>query len=156
MQRRTIALTAWTLCLALLMANPVVAEEKHKAVYHVNYYGAKHQASTLINIQNHINAIGKENLDLVVVLHGDGLSLLMYPDAVGSNKMAEGNAKDAVLARIEGLKQQGIRFLICRNTIAGRGIDMNDLYDVDESDIVRSGVAHIAVLQAQGYAYLKP
>ena len=37
-----------------------------------------------------------------------------------------------------------------------RGIDRNDLYDVDESDIVKSGVAHIAVLQAQGFAYLKP
>jgi intracellular sulfur oxidation DsrE/DsrF family protein len=33
---------------------------------------------------------------------------------------------------------------------------MNDLYDVDESDIVKSGVAHIAVLQVRGYAYLKP
>jgi intracellular sulfur oxidation DsrE/DsrF family protein len=116
----------------------------------------KRQTSTLINIQNHISAARKENADIKVVLHGDGLSLLMYPDAVGSNKMAEGNAKDAVLARIEGLKQQGIRFLICRNTIAGRGIDMNDLYDVDERDIVKSGVAHIAVLQAQGYAHLKP
>jgi intracellular sulfur oxidation DsrE/DsrF family protein len=132
------------------------AEGRHKAVYHVNYYGAKHQTSTLINIQNHINAVGRDNLDLVVVLHGDGLSLLMYPDAVGSNKMSEGNAKDAVLARIEGLKQQGVKFQICRNTIAGRGIDMSDLYDVAEDDIVPSGVAQIAILQAQGYAYLKP
>ena len=69
-------------------ANLAYAEGPHKAVYHVNYYGAKHQTSTLTNIQNHINAIGKEELDLIVVLHGDGLSLLMYPDAIGSNKMS--------------------------------------------------------------------
>jgi intracellular sulfur oxidation DsrE/DsrF family protein len=137
-------------------ANIVYAEGTHKAVYHVNYYGAKHQTSTLINIQNHINAIGKEELDLIVVLHGDGLSLLMYPDAIGSNKMSEGNAENVVLARIEGLKQQGVKFQICRNTIAGRGIDMSDLYDVAEEDIVPSGVAQIAILQSQGYAYLKP
>jgi hypothetical protein len=80
----------------------------------------------------------------------------MYPDAIGSNRMSEGNAENVVLARIEGLKQQGVKFQICRNTIAGRGIDMSDLYDVAEEDIVPSGVAQIAILQSQGYAYLKP
>jgi len=30
------------------------------------------------------------------------------------------------------------------------------LYDVDEGDIVPSGVAELARLQAMGYAYIKP
>ena len=32
----------------------------------------------------------------------------------------------------------------------------NDLYYVEEADIVPSGVAQLAVLQSQGYAYIKP
>ncbi|MGI9388009.1 MAG: DsrE family protein, partial [Methyloligellaceae bacterium] len=45
---------------------------KQKVVYHINYDHAKAQAGALRNIQNHINAVGKENLDLKVVLHGKG------------------------------------------------------------------------------------
>jgi intracellular sulfur oxidation DsrE/DsrF family protein len=32
----------------------------------------------------------------------------------------------------------------------------NDLYDVDKADIVPSGVAELAKLQAEGYTYIKP
>ena len=43
------------------------------------------------------------------------------------------------------------------NTINGRKVDyLNDLYDVEESDIVPSGVAEVAKLQAEGYSYIKP
>ena len=48
---------------------------KQKVVYHINYDNPKAQAGALRNIQNHINAVGAENLDLVVVLHGNGLSV---------------------------------------------------------------------------------
>ena len=40
------------------------AAEKQKVVYHVNYYGDNAHAGALRNVQNHINAIGAENLDL--------------------------------------------------------------------------------------------
>lgn len=134
------------------------AAEKQKVVYHVNYYGAKAHGGALRNIQNHINAIGAENLDLKVVLHGNGVAMLMYPDAVGKNgnKMKEGNATDEMQAKITGLKNQGIQFQICANTLAGRKIAKDDLYDFAEADVVPSGVAQLAILQGQGYAYVKP
>ncbi|MFV1993660.1 MAG: hypothetical protein ACC635_07135, partial [Acidiferrobacterales bacterium] len=43
---------------------------KQKVVYHINYKKEKRQFGALRNIQNHINAVGKENLDLRVVMHG--------------------------------------------------------------------------------------
>jgi intracellular sulfur oxidation DsrE/DsrF family protein len=129
---------------------------KQKVVYHVNYYGAKQQAGALRNIQNHINAVGAENLDLKVVLHGNGLSLLMYPDALNGTKMMEANANDEMQARIAGLKDQGVSFDVCANTIKGRKVSMDGLYDFSEADIVPSGVAELAHLQAQGYTYIKP
>ena len=55
---------------------------KQKVVYHINYDNPKAQTGALRNIQNHINAVGAENLDLRVVLHGNGLSLLLDPNSL--------------------------------------------------------------------------
>jgi intracellular sulfur oxidation DsrE/DsrF family protein len=130
---------------------------KQKVVYHVNYYNAKKQAGALRNIQNHINAVGAENLDLKVVLHGNGVSLLLYPDSLESTKMKEANATDNLQAKISGLKDQGVTFQVCANTLKGRKVEHeDDLYDVEKADIVTSGVAQLAILQGQGYAYIKP
>ena len=134
----------------------VVAGEKQKVVYHVNYYGAQQEAGALRNIQNHINAVGKENLDLKVVLHGNGLAMLLDPDALSKTKMKEANGDQNMTARVAGLKEQGVQFQICANTLKGRKVDLDMLYDASEGDVVPSGVAQLAILQSQGYAYIKP
>lgn len=131
---------------------------KQKVVYHINYDNPKQQAGALRNIQNHINAVGAENLDLKVVLHGNGLSLLLDPASLERlPKFKHANASQDMIAKIDDLRDQGIQFQVCANTINGRKVDLaNDLYYVEESDIVPSGVAQLAILQAQGYAYIKP
>ena len=129
---------------------------RQKVVYHINGDDAAQQGQALANLQNHLNAIGKDNIDLKVVLHGDGLSLLLYPDAKAKTKMKHGNATDEVQAKITGLKGQGVQFLVCGNTLKGRNVEVNDLYDVDPGDVVPSGVAQLGILQSQGYAYIKP
>ncbi|HBH34957.1 MAG TPA: hypothetical protein DDW45_00655, partial [Gammaproteobacteria bacterium] len=67
---------------------------KQKVVYHINYDNPKAQAGALRNIQNHINAVGEENLELKVVMHGKGLSLLLTPDQMKNTKLKFGNATD--------------------------------------------------------------
>ncbi len=131
---------------------------KQKVVYHINYDNPKKQAGALRNIQNHINAVGAKNLDLKVVLHGNGLALLIEPDALAElPKFKFANADDNMTAKIDGLKNQGVAFNVCANTVRGRKVDVNeDLYDVDQADIVPSGVAELAKLQMQGYAYITP
>jgi hypothetical protein len=90
-------------------------------------------------------------------MHGDGLALLLYPDARDHTKMKMANADDQLQAKISGLKDQGIQFQVCANTLKGRKINAeDDLYDVSKADIVPSGVAQLAILQSQGYAYIKP
>ena len=122
---------------------------KQKVVYHINYPGGpeyKKYIGALRNIQNHINAVGMDNLDLKVVMHGNGVGLVM-------------NAKqsDALQTAIGSLKGQNVSFHVCANTLNGRNISYeNDLYDTWEQDIVPSGVAELAHLQQQGYAYIKP
>ena len=121
---------------------------KQKVVYHINYNGEGETSykSAMGNIQNHINAVGAENMEIAVVLHGDGLGLLM-----------SAKDDDALQTRIASLKGQGVKFDVCNNTLTGRDISWeDDLYDVWEEDIVPSGVAELARLELMGYAYIKP
>ncbi len=121
---------------------------KQKVVYHINYPGGKDDKAyqgALRNIQNHINAVGAKNLDLKVVLHGNGVGLLQHAKGAGKLQTAVAN-----------LKAQNIKFQVCANTLRGRKIPMDGLYEVFQEDIVPSGVAELAHLQAQGYTYIKP
>lgn len=82
----------------------------------------------------------------------------MEPDSLTKvPKFKHANATDDMTAKISGLKNQGVNFNVCANTLNGRKVDyIADLYDVDEGDIVPSGVAEVAKLQAMGYSYIKP
>lgn len=154
-------LTAVVISMCMLMTSVSYASErygKQKVVYHINYDQPKKQAGALRNIQNHINAVGADSLDLKVVLHGNGLALLLDPDSLERlNKFKHANANESMTAKIDGLKNQGVSFNVCANTVRGRKVDLkHDLYDVDDDDVVPSGVAEVARLQAMGYSYVKP
>ncbi|HEC11846.1 MAG TPA: hypothetical protein ENI80_01095 [Acidiferrobacteraceae bacterium] len=119
---------------------------KQKVIYHVNYKDPKRQSAALRNIQNHINAVGKENLDIRVIMHSGGYTLL-----------TRANKDMAMQQKISNLKDQGVSFNICANTLRGKKIDYKtQMFDVDEKDIVPSGVAEIAHLQDQGFSYIRP
>ncbi len=149
------------LLVSLMFTGSVSAADgygKQKVVYHINGDNPKQNAGALRNIQNHINAVGAENLDLKVVLHGNGLALILEPDSLAKlKKFKHANADDTMTAKIDGLKSQGVEFNVCENTVHGRKVNVEtDLYNVDKKDIVPSGVAEVARLQAMGYAYIKP
>ncbi|WP_299563719.1 DsrE family protein [uncultured Sulfitobacter sp.] len=150
----------YTLCAALgLLAATLVAQTtdaqanerygKQKVVYHINYDGGqddKAYRGALRNIQNHINAVGAENIEAKLVLHGNGLGLLSQAK---SNEMLQGQVLE--------LKGQNVAVHVCNNTLKGRNISYeNDLFDVFEEDIVPSGVAELSHLQQMGYTYIKP
>lgn len=149
-----------SLCLAVaLFATSLVAQAtdaqaedrygKQKVVYHINYDGGaddKKYRGAMRNIQNHINAVGAENMEIKVVLHGNGLGLLSQAK---SNEMLQG--------QILELKGQNVSVHVCNNTLNGRKISYeNDLFDVFEEDIVPSGVAELSYLQQKGFTYIKP
>ncbi len=121
---------------------------KQKVVYHINYPGGKDDKKykgAMRNIQNHINAVGKENLDLKVVIHGNGIFMLTSAKKAGKLQSA-----------IASLKSQDVSFAVCANTLKGKKISQDSLYEVFDQDIVPSGVAELTHLQQQGYTYIKP
>ena len=147
------------LTLLVLTIGAAQADDRYgrqKVVYHMNVDDAQTQTATLGNIQNHINAVGSENIEVKLVMHGDGVSLVMEPDALKGTKMKAANATPEMQAKLSGLKQQGVKFEICANTLKGRNVPMDALYDAAEADIVPSGVAELSRLQQMGYTYIKP
>ena len=96
--------------------------------------------------RNHVAAVGAANLDLRIVLAGNGLHLLQH--ALGDANLRQ---------KIDALKADGVRFLVCRNTLLNNKIDADrDLYGVSRDDIVQAGVAEVSALQARGFAYVRP
>ncbi|GBU15855.1 MULTISPECIES: DsrE family protein [Methylobacteriaceae] len=148
-------LTAVLLMLGLGLGNALAAGEAapgyytpQKVVYHNDGAPPDNGAyfkRLLGNIRNHVEALGRDKVEIRVVDHGDGLVLF---------QMAK---EDRDLAgRIEALKGMGVRFLICNNTLTERKIDWHGLYGVKEEDIVPSGVAELARLQGLGFTYIHP
>lgn len=122
---------------------------KQKVVYHINYTGGdkdKKYRGAMRNIQNHINAVGAENMEIKVVLHGNGVGLL-------ASALKNGQLQSDVTS----LKSQNVNFHVCNNTLNGRKINYEtDLFEVFSDNIVPSGVAELSHLQQQGYTYIKP
>lgn len=142
------SLAALVLGLSLLPGALTAGEYygKQKVVYHLNNDDPKQLDMALRNIQNHINAVGADNIELRVVLHGNGVSLLT-------------KAKEDMdlQSKVINLKGQHVEFKICKNTLDGKKLSYeNDLFDVSKADVVPSGVAELAKLQAEGFVYIKP
>ena len=146
--KKFVSLTALAL-LALgssFMVLAAGAGDVQKVVYHINYGDEALLNAALGNAKNHIAAVGKDKIDMKIVMHGNGVDLL---------KIANTNLD--MQQKVINLKKDGVDFAVCKNTLTGKKISYkNDLFDVSESDIVPSGVAEVAILQSKGYAYIKP
>ena len=117
-----------------------------KVVYHNDGGGPDNAAyfkRMLNSMKNHVEALGKVELEIRVVDHGGGVELFQLA-----------NTDKDLAGRIDALKSSGVRFLICNNTLRERKIDWRTLYGVKEDDIVPSGVAELARLQAMGFVYI--
>lgn len=118
-------------------------ETTSKVVYHINDASVARVAMN--NVRNHKQA--EPGAQIVVVTHGKGIDFLLN-DA----KDAKG---DAYTAQIAGLKDMGVDFRVCKNTLVARKLEESAV--ILDASIVPSGVAEIGKLQAtQGYVYLKP
>ncbi len=131
----------------LLAGNGAAVGHEHqvRVIYHLNSGDTERQLIALGEVQNHIDAVGATKLDIRFVIHGRGLDVL-----------SDARYNADIRAGIDILKLQGVRFQACGNTIRARQMDLNQLYGINEMEIVPSGVAQISILQGQGYTYIKP
>jgi len=119
-----------------------------KVVYHNDgqlYENPKYFRKLLRNVKNNIAAVGDGHIEVRVVDHGDGIVMLQLA-----------NADNELAGQIDALRAQGVRFLVCKNTLSERKIDWHTLYGVKEGDLVPSGVAELVKLQQAGFVYVHP
>lgn len=118
------------------------ASAEEKVVYHINDAAVARMAMN--NASNHLAA--SPNAKIVVVTHGKGIDFLLN----GAK-----DEKGEFAPVVAGLKEKGVDFRVCRNTLKGR--NLTDDAVIMEAKVVPSGVAEIGMLQAkEGYVYLKP
>ncbi len=96
------------------------------------------QGMKLRNIANALKAADewKGRLTVKVVLYAKGLTLLKNPE-------------EATKKQLDALRARGVQFEVCNNSLAEQGIDFHTLYGVTDADIVPSGFAEVAYLQAK-------
>ena len=127
-----------------------------RVVYHIDDADPERQRAALRIVNNHLNDMGDDRLDIHVVVQGNGVSMLVMPDASTGTRL-QGNATHPMQVSIEDLKIRGVSFAVCGNSLKRRNILSTDhLYDVAPDDIVDSGLAELVRLQGDGYTYIKP
>lgn len=57
---------------------------------------------------------------------------------------------------IDMLRAHGVQFVICNNSLSEQGIDYHTLYGVTDKDVVPSGFAEVAFLQAKKHFVVDP
>lgn len=117
---------------------------QQRVVYHVNNLQTANGA--LRNVKNHLNALGDDNVEIIVVTHSSGAFAM-----VDGTQDKKGNSFEDT---IQKLANRGVKFNICANTIRGKKIDKNKINL--NAKVVPSGVAEVAHLQQKGYYYVKP
>lgn len=103
------------------------------------------QEMKLRNIENALKSAEKwgGQIESTVVLYAKGVSLLKNPDSETKKKL-------------DALRARGVQFDVCDNTLREQGINFHQLYGVRDADIVPSGFAEVAYLQAKKQYVVDP
>ena len=137
-------LPATLFAVALLTGTAVArAADVIKTVYHLQ----DDRLATLAmnNISNHLTADPGVKIVMVALSTGVRAFLFGAQDAAGR----------PYADWVDQLMAKGVEFRICQNSMTGLGISQKDL--IDKLQIVPSGVAEIARLQAkEGFVYIRP
>ncbi|MCI4411343.1 MAG: DsrE family protein [Thiotrichales bacterium] len=102
------------------------------------------------NVNNYYQTVKTNNgtaPQVHVIIHGDGINMLLAAQDGSAPKLAA--ALDALRAK------EGVKLVVCYNTLLGKQITVSQLYKVGADNIVLAGVAELARLQGLGFAYLK-
>jgi intracellular sulfur oxidation DsrE/DsrF family protein len=119
------------------------AAEKINVVYHLSE--PDRTAFVLNNMQNHIDGVGgPENINMVLVVHGPAI-----------NAFSEIEATEKISSGVASLREQGVDFEMCGNTLKGFNLGLDELLP-GFVEVSQGGVTRIGELQTQGYVYIRP
>lgn len=120
----------------------VVAGSRHRVVVHLNSGDEKVQRGALNNIRHLYQELGRERLQVELVVHGAGLGLLI-------------KSTSALGAELGQLKNDyGVQYTACSNTMKAMKVTRDDL--VHEVGDTVPAMVRLMERQEEGWAYIKP
>jgi intracellular sulfur oxidation DsrE/DsrF family protein len=149
-KKKLTSLLVLLICSAAIIAQPKVtfnrpvnvvagSEVKHHIVMQVSTKDTLAWFGLMNNIK-HLKETWGEAAEIEVVAHGPGIELLMI-------------AKTTQQLKISELKNAGIVFAACMNTMKSRNLSKTDI--LPDAIFVPSGVVEIVTKEEAGWSYLK-
>ena len=118
------------------------AQKPHRVVMHLNSGDEKVQRGALNNIRHLYQEVGRERLQVELVAHGAGLSLLMKSTTTIGPEIAQLKA------------DFGVNITACSNTMKAMKVTRDDL--IGEVGDTVPAMVRLMERQEQGWAYIKP
>lgn len=113
-----------------------------RVVFHLDVDEVQRLNMALGNIMNLLKEIPASEAAVCLVANGSAVKLFRREGAPES------------LSNVQALYDQGVRFLMCNNSLNNFKIDRTAL--VKGCDVTKAGVLELIERQADGYAYIKP
>jgi len=112
---------------------------KYQVVFHISGPEQVLWGQALNNAASMMNNIGKENIELEVVVHGEGIGMLMLDSPQAT--------------RVSDAMKAGVKFVACQQTMKFRKLTKDDM--LPDIGYVPAGVKEILDKQRAGWQYLK-
>jgi len=116
------------------------AGPQHKLVVQVSDDNPKTWHQALNNARNVQQELGKNNVEIQMIVYGNGIGMLTLESEVGD--------------RVKQATEDGIRVLACENTMRARKLARDDM--LPYTRYVKAGIVEIMLKQQQGYVYVRP
>ncbi len=113
-----------------------------RVVFHLDVDEVQRLNMALGNIMNLLKEIPASEAAVCLVANGSAVKLFRREGAPES------------VSNVQALYDQGVRFLMCNNSLNNFKIDRTAL--VKGCDVTKAGVLELIERQADGYAYIKP
>ena len=114
--------------------------EKEKVVFQVSEADPKKWNLALNNAKNVQDEIGKDKVDIEIVVYGPGIGMLKLDSEVAQ--------------RIDQSLESGMKIVACENTMKTQKLTRADM--LPNVAYVPAGVVELMKKQKEGYAYIRP
>jgi intracellular sulfur oxidation DsrE/DsrF family protein len=114
--------------------------QTQKVVFQVSENDPKKWNLALNNVKNVQDALGKDKVEIELVVYGPGIDMLKIESAAGD--------------RVNEAVANGVRVVACVNTMDAQKLSKGDM--LKSIGYVPAGVIELMQKQQQGYAYIRP
>lgn len=137
MKRKTILVAILLFTFAITLT---AQKKKHNIVFQfTNAVDTLQQKAFVKQLENIMEVWPTANYE--VVIYNFGIELVL-------------NTNNIYYTRLLNLKNKGIKFVVCENTLKNRNLQKEKLH-LDIVDFVPAGIAEIVMKQEKGWSYIK-